>query len=187
MTISFDRREFLVASSAAVGLTAAATSPLYTKGARVRVVGLKVDYLDQPLGLDNSRPRLSWRLESDARNVRQSAYRIFVASNESTLKEGRGDLWDSGKVASRMSFGIRYLGRELTSRSRCFWYVEVWDDQGSAAVSASSWWEMGLLRSADWAAQWIAAEDTITEADREAGLHWIWSEPSRGGPHAGFA
>ncbi|MBI4166538.1 MAG: family 78 glycoside hydrolase catalytic domain [Acidobacteria bacterium] len=175
MTSKINRREFLIASGAAAGLTAVAPSPLRAKTARVRVVGPKVDYIDRPLGLENLRPCFSWRLESDARNVRQSAYRVLVASSESLLQRGQGDLWDSGKISSRKSFGIAYKGQALQSRQRCWWRVQVWDQAGQPSdPSVVSQWEMGLLSPGDWTAQWLAVDDAVSKADRETPMRWIW-------------
>jgi alpha-L-rhamnosidase len=130
---------------------------------------------------------LSWRLESDARRVRQIAYRIRVASSHVKLASGLGDLWDSGKIQSGKSIGIFYQGKKLTSRQRCFWSVQVWDERGGAsAPSVVSWWEMGLLDSQDWSAEWLAVENAVGRADREAGLHWIWGEPTREQTRRGF-
>jgi len=142
------------------------------------VGGLKADYLDRPMGLENPLPQLSWRLESDKRNVRQTAYRVLVSRSEAALQAGNGDLWDSGRVQSRKSFGIRYQGERLASRQRCWWRVQVWDEREVATEpSIPSWWEMGLLDQKDWTAQWLAAEDSVAKTDRETGLHWIWGEP----------
>src|SRR5688572_24598539 len=99
MAARIDRREFLLASGATVGLSAFPIARPQAKTNRVLVVGLKADYIDRPLGLENKHPRLSWRLESNQRNVRQSAYRILVAGSEDAVKAGQGDLWDSGKVS----------------------------------------------------------------------------------------
>jgi alpha-L-rhamnosidase len=163
------------------------TSSLQLTPARVRVVGLRTDYLDRPVGLENLSPRLSWRLESDARNVRQSAYRIWVASSEELLKSGRADLWESGKIRSRKSLGISYQGLTLTSRQRYWWQVQIWDERNKAsAPSEVSWWEMGLLNPQDWIAEWLAVEDSVSRADREAGLHWIWGMPTRDETARGF-
>jgi alpha-L-rhamnosidase len=143
------------------------------------VVGLKVDYLEQPLGLESRHPRFSWRLESEERNVRQSAYRILVASSEGGIAAGEGDIWDTGRVSSRRCFGIQYRGRGLSSRQRCWWNVQAWDERGLACPpSAASWWEMGLLDPKDWSAQWLAAEDPLAKADRETGLRWMWGRSS---------
>jgi alpha-L-rhamnosidase len=174
MTLKIDRRDFLVISGAPAGCVAMRSSPLRANTARLQVVGLKIDNLDRPFGLENSRPRLSWYLESNERNVRQSAYRILVARSEAPLQEERGELWDSGKIDCRKSFGVAYQGRELTPRQRCWWCVQVWDEKGNLSPwSEIGEWEMGLLTASDWEAQWLAAEDSVAKADREAGLNWI--------------
>jgi len=180
MALPIDRREFLIASGATAGLSALGTGTAQATVARVQVLGLTVDYIDRPLGLESSTPRLAWRLQSDARGVKQSAYRIRVANSESRLRvEGQADLWDSGKVHSRQCVGIPYQGRPLTSRERCYWCVQVWDERGEASAwSTPSWWEMGLLESSDWTGEWLAVEDDVARADREYGLRWIWGAPS---------
>jgi alpha-L-rhamnosidase len=54
------------------------------------------------------------------RGVRQTAYRILVAGDEKLLKEGKADLWDSGKVESDQSVHVEYKGKALESRMQCF-------------------------------------------------------------------
>lgn len=114
------------------------------------------EYRTNPLGIDVTAPRFSWRLESERRGVRQTAYRILAASQEDSLAEGKADLWDSGKLESDQSILVPYAGQALTSRQRVFWRVTVWDEQGEASQSEPSWFEMGLLRPQDWQAQWIS-------------------------------
>src|SRR5688572_9127414 len=110
MTLKSDRRAFLLASGAAAGLSTMKLPPGHASTTRVRVVGLRVDSLETPLGLENPCPRFSWRLESQARNVSQSAYRVRVASSAAALKTGHGDVWDSGQIRSHQSVGIVYQG-----------------------------------------------------------------------------
>lgn len=143
---------------------------------RIRVVGLRVDYSDRPFGLDNPRPRFSWRLQSSEHNVSQSAYRITVASSRAAIIEGHAELWDSGRVDSHRCFAIPYEGRPLQSRQQCWWRVQIWDEAGrSFASSDHGEWEMGLLSPQDWVAEWLAADDAVTRADRETPLEWMWS------------
>jgi len=52
-----------------------------------------------PLGIDERRPRLSWKLRSASDGDAQTAYRIRVARRQSDL-EGGDLLWDSGVVTS---------------------------------------------------------------------------------------
>ena len=78
---------------------------------RVIVQQLRCEYLDNPLGIDVVRPRLSWLMESSRRGQRQTTYQILVAGSEKNLRAHRGDLWDSGRVASDETAQIAYAGR----------------------------------------------------------------------------
>ena len=121
-------------------------------------VGLRCEYNPDPLGIDAARPRLSWIVQSDERGQRQTAYRVLVASSPDVLAQDRGNLWDSGKVASDRSVHVEYAGRPLRSEERCCWKVRLWDKDGNAAPwSSPAEWTMGLLREQDWKAAWIAA------------------------------
>src|SRR5262249_49853274 len=137
-------------------------------------VHLRCEYRQNPLGIDASRPHLSWQSDNSERNWKQSAYQILVASSPDALRSGHGDVWDSGKVNSDESVGIAFKGPELGSRKRYFWKVRVWDSAGNASESVEdAWWEMGLLRPEDWSAKWIAWKNPDDEADRQD-IRWIW-------------
>ncbi|HCL91819.1 MAG TPA: alfa-L-rhamnosidase, partial [Verrucomicrobia subdivision 3 bacterium] len=117
---------------------------------------LRCEYRTNPLGIDELRPRLSWVVESGERGQRQTAYQVLVASDETRLRKGRGDLWDSGKVAGGETTGVVYSGKPLGSRQLCFWKVKVWDKDGRASDwSQPAQWSMGLLKDKDWQAQYI--------------------------------
>ena len=85
---------------------------------------LRCEYLVNPLGIDERRPRLSWIIESNRRGAKQIAYRIQVASTPEMLARNEADLWDSGRVRSDASTEIVYRGRGLASRQRAWWRVE---------------------------------------------------------------
>jgi alpha-L-rhamnosidase len=138
---------------------------------------LKTECLDNPLGLEIDRPRLSWRLETNRPGARQSAYRVRVATSRAALADGGADVWDSGKLASDRCFDIAYDGPSLRSRQRCWWTVDVWDETGAAVQPADpAWWEMGLLAAGDWSADWLTVETEEDRADRETRLRWIWGD-----------
>src|SRR3974390_2181685 len=88
---------------------------------------LQCEYLDNPLGIDSTVPRLSWVVVSPHRAQKQTAYQILVASSEAELKADRGDLWDTGKVTTDQTLQVAYSGQALKSSQRCFWKVRVWD------------------------------------------------------------
>jgi alpha-L-rhamnosidase len=121
-----------------------------------RVVNLRVESKDNPLGIDAAAPRLNWQLQSSAQNVMQSAYQIRVARNESDLRKGQRLTFDSGKVQSVDSAELAYAGPALQSRGRYYWQVRVWDEAARRSKwSEPAFWEMGLLSPTDWDAQWI--------------------------------
>lgn len=119
---------------------------------------LRCEHSINPLGVEARAPRLSWRMETTSRTVRQLAYRVTVASAPERLAAGSADLWDSGRVDSDAAVLVPYAGRRLRSRSRCCWQVRIWDTTGREALSEPAFWEMGLLSPNDWKAQWITGD-----------------------------
>ena len=128
--------------------------------ADLSVADLRTEYRENPLGIDEARPRLMWRLESNERAQEQSGYRILVATTVENLQADKGDLWDTGKVDSRQTIHIEYDGQPLQSRQPCYWKVMVWDqDDVASEWSESANWSMGLLEEKDWRAKYISYAD----------------------------
>lgn len=110
-----------------------------------------------PLGVDTKQPRLSWKLISDERNVRQVAYQILVADNPANLAAGNGNIWNSGKQLSSASIQVKYNGTPLQPAKTYYWKVKVWDNTGNTAWSENALWQTGLFSASDWKnAAWIA-------------------------------
>lgn len=117
---------------------------------------LRTQYLEQPEGIDEARPRLGWIVQSARRGARQEAYQLLAASTPERLAADEGDLWDSGKVASPETQHIAYAGRPLASGQRVYWKVRAWDERGVAGDwSEPARWSMGLLRRDLWQGIWI--------------------------------
>ena len=126
------------------------------------VTSLRCEYLQDPLGIDELNPRLSWRLESNTRGQKQTAYRILVASSVDKITTDKGDIWDSGKVESSESLHIVFAGEPLASRQRCYWKVRAWDrDNTPSKWSDVASWSMGLLNDADWSAKYVSYRDEM--------------------------
>ena len=81
--------------------------------AELAATQLRCEYLEDPLGIATTQPRLSWIVTSDQRGQKQTAYQVLVASSESLLAQHQGDLWDSGQVSSNQSVHVAYGGRRL--------------------------------------------------------------------------
>ncbi|HSS96596.1 MAG TPA: alpha-L-rhamnosidase N-terminal domain-containing protein, partial [Terriglobales bacterium] len=134
---------------------------------------LRCEYVDNPLGIDARTPQLSWQSDSKEHNWKQSAYEIFVTSDEKNIHSEKADVWDSGKQNSSESVGILYAGPKLDSRKRYYWKVRTWDEKGNSSDSPSAWWEMGLLDKNDWKAKWITWVNPEADADWRS-VRWIW-------------
>ena len=114
---------------------------------------LRCEYSLDPIGIGTTRPRLFWQLDDDRPGAASTGYRILVASSTLELAEDRGDLWDSGDVASEEHAQIVYDGVALASRSRAFWKVRSLDSDGCLSPwSETASFELGLLDPADWSA-----------------------------------
>lgn len=119
------------------------------------ITQLICEYLENPLGIDIIRPRLSWRMQTERQGAHQTAYQVLAASHPDLLSSEKADLWNSGKIEGEQSIHIVYGGKTLTSRQRVYWSVTVWDENGDSSQSEIAWFEMGLLDRSDWQALWI--------------------------------
>jgi alpha-L-rhamnosidase len=138
------------------------SAPAAERPIAVTPASLRCEYLQNPLGINETAPRLTWILTSSgdaiARGISQKSYHILVASTSELLAQDKGDLWDSGDVASADSSNIPYAGSPLHSRQACYWKVRTVDSNGrQSAWSKPAMWELGLLNPGDWSAQWLDA------------------------------
>lgn len=119
------------------------------------IEGLKTEYRKNPMGIDAKRPRFSWVLKSDRKNVYQKSYHIKASLDENF----ENLVWDSGVVESEDSIRVKYDGSELTSGMRVYWKVAV-SDGVEETISEPVWFEMGLLKPGDWKAKWIEPDQS---------------------------
>jgi hypothetical protein len=112
------------------------------------VSALRTEYKEDPLGIDATRPRLSWQIHSlpaDERGVTQSAFQVRVALSLRELQLGKNLVWDSGQVKSDDSIqqlmAVHHCGPdEILLAGACL------NREGQASEwSAIANWEMGLL------------------------------------------
>jgi alpha-L-rhamnosidase len=126
-----------------------------TQGAPCR---LRCEYLNDPLGIDVPRPRLSWWVGDHRPAELQTAYRIIAASHPDLLALEEGDLWDTGRVEGRATSQIEYQGKPLVTGRRVWWKVRSFDSDGMPGPwSEAAVFEAGPLSPADWQGRWISS------------------------------
>lgn len=139
----------------------------------VSVSVLKCDGRINPLGIEAMNPRLSWVINSNERDTRQSAYQILVADSPKKLKKNIGNIWDSKVVKSDRSIQVEYAGSTLSSEKKYYWKVKIYNQAGLAtAWSEIAMWQMGLLSVNNWdKATWIGFENLADSMRVVPGVH----------------
>jgi alpha-L-rhamnosidase len=151
---------------------------------KISVSGLQCEYLTDPLGIETETPRFSWKIidNTNTRGIRQTAYRILVASAPDKLKSNKPDVWDSEIVYSEQSHLVPYCGTKLLSGTAYYWKVIVYTSspvlstkdanaaelsvqeanvlalstiEDNPATSAVARFSIGLLNRSDWKGDWI--------------------------------
>src|SRR5690606_39149249 len=112
--------------------------PLLATAGTIRPDKLTCEYIENPLGLDERAPRLSWTLASEKRNQTQTAYELIVADNVTDIRRKKGTVWATGRVESEQNIHITYGGQPLQSFTRYNWREPEYARQGKARVRADT-------------------------------------------------
>lgn len=143
--------------------------PLWMKAGGIGVYDLRVENQVNPLGLDVSPLRFSWKIASEKKNTQQTSWHILVASSKDKLQEGVADLWDSGKVESEQQLWIDYAGKRLADNQHAWWKVRISTNKGKSEWSQPQHFSIGLLGETHWRGRWIGLED-LQKGDQR-GMH----------------
>ncbi|MDR3220057.1 MAG: family 78 glycoside hydrolase catalytic domain [Dysgonamonadaceae bacterium] len=122
------------------------------------ITGLRCEMMENPEGIGTAVPRFSWIIESNERNLIQNSYRILAASSIEKLQKNEADLWDSGEMKSRQTFGISYAGTPLESKTQVYWKVLLTTNKNETLVSKPASFGVGLLNESEWTAKWIGLD-----------------------------
>lgn len=123
----------------------------------MKAINLRVEYLNNPIGIDIVRPRLSWNCEG---GIKQSAYQIVARNYDGD------EVWNSGKVESSQMHLIEWGGASLGSRDIVNWTVTLWDENDKSNTSEVARFELGLVEADDWVADWITGNYVVEKNKR---------------------
>lgn len=144
-------KSFLIVAISFLGLLVYGQNP----------VELQTDYLENPIGLDNHNPRLTWKIDDNRKGAKQDAYRLIVGvdsllvnsvngstslivyKNDAESNNGSNDIiWDSGKIDSEVQL-VTYIGANLNPFTKYYWKVIIWDQNKKESISDIQTFETG--------------------------------------------
>ncbi len=123
----------------------------------IRIYDTTTNHLDNPVGIDTTQPRFSWKMKSDGRDVTQSAYQLQAAADE----HFQNIIWDTDKRSTGQSIAIYWEGPRLVSAQRIYWRVKLWTQNEESEYCEPQYFEMGLLEISDWKGKWIEMEKEV--------------------------
>ncbi|QNL50465.1 family 78 glycoside hydrolase catalytic domain [Olivibacter sp. SDN3] len=109
----------------------------------------------------NSKPAFSWSIAAYGGNFRQTAYQILVADNAEQLNQSIGNIWDSGKVKSSQSAGIRFGGENLSPNKTFFWKIKIWCEDKDEPIDG----RMATFRTGDLAEGYQTSRYPLQRSD----------------------
>ena len=112
----------------------------------MKAVRLRTEYLENPIGVCFTHPRLQWNCEG---GKKQTAYRIVT------------EKWDSGRVESSLMHADYPL--DLCDRERVVWKILLWDENGEEGEWNEAFFETGI---SSWDAKWITGNYAVRKKER---------------------
>ena len=119
----------------------------------MRLRDVRVEYRENPIGLDVRKPRFSWKLDTEEYNTIQTAYQIYITYYDKADKK-EIVAWNSGKVESEQSVLVEYSGGALQAETQYKCVIQVWDNHENCATEEVTF-ETGLLTIENIVAEWI--------------------------------
>lgn len=136
------------------------SSLLVAQPDQCKPIDLKCDYIQNPMGIDNPSPRLSWRLQDKRQGAKQTAYQILVGTDSLAVVNGQSNIWNSGENKSDKTL-ITFAGKQLSPFTRYYWAVNVLDKDSQPSKSEVASFETGMMDIKNWKGAWISDYNDI--------------------------
>lgn len=144
------------AAAAAAIVAAVVMSSCGGDDERVKIVGLRCEYAEEPLTIDGDSVRFTWRYESDepVASFRQHKVEVRIATDEESLADEESCVATSGRVRGGQM--IVLPTDSLDAESRYCWQVRGYNALGvETMVSPVAWFSTAKLHGKAWSAKWI--------------------------------
>ena len=106
----------------------------------MRIVNIKTEYLNNPLGLDIRSPRISWNLDGSDIEYQQSFEIVYKVNNS-----------EEKKVEQSTSLMTYQFEEQFNSKDYVTYKIRVQNESGKwSDYSESHYFSIGLLNKSDW-------------------------------------
>ncbi|WP_231427586.1 alpha-L-rhamnosidase [Pedobacter sp. Leaf250] len=123
------------------------------------LTALKAEYLTNPIGLDNPNPRFTWQMNDARQGAKQTAYRILVDVDSTSLVNQKAVMWNTGWIKSDGNLAS-FSGKPLKPFTKYFWRIDVINGSKKTLSKIASF-EMGMMNMANWQGAWISDNENI--------------------------
>ena len=122
----------------------------------MKVINLKTEYLTNPLGIDITRPNLTWNVDGEDIKIQKTFEIIYKINNG-----------EENKVLKETSSTCYEFEQELKSRDFVTYKVRVQNELGKwTNYSEEQHFSIGLLNKSDWTAKWIYGDYSVSKKQR---------------------
>ncbi len=124
----------------------------------VKIIDLKTEYLEKPIGLDTKEPRFSWKFDNGSFDG-QTSYTIYLGTDSSEVANKTGDQWETTFKTDKQF--VSYKGKPLRPFTKYYWSVEVRNlPQGNNPKAISSF-QTGMMNQDNWKGSWITDSENV--------------------------
>ncbi|MBT2599361.1 MULTISPECIES: alpha-L-rhamnosidase [unclassified Oceanobacillus] len=116
----------------------------------IRITNLRTNQIENPLGYELARLRLSWITENEQSD---SLFQSYASVEMADDQDFNNIIYESGKRKDIDSLSFT-PNVTLEPRTRYYWKVTVWGDTGDFVTSDIAWFETGKMDE-QWQAKWI--------------------------------
>lgn len=144
------------AAAAAAIVAAVVMSSCGGDDERVKIVGLRCEYAEEPMTIDGDSVRFTWRYECDepVASFRQHKVEVRIVTDEESLADEESCVATSGRVRGGQM--IVLPTDSLDAESRYCWQVRGYNALGvETMVSPVAWFSTAKLHGKAWSAKWI--------------------------------
>ena len=118
-------------------------------------VFVQTEHLTNPLGIDATAPRFTWKISDNRAGATQTAYALVVGTDSLSVSAEKGDQLTTGRLVGNLQ-SFTYNGTLLKPFTRYYLLVKSWDKDGASARSGINWFETGMMQSSHWQGTWIS-------------------------------